>query len=50
VDRRAQVALRRALGIDLPLSDCEQLVATADVDGTGTVDFDEFLAIVRRHI
>lgn len=45
-----KVALRVAIGIDLPSADCQQLVLMADKDGTGTVDFDEFRVIVRRQI
>ena len=44
------VALRVAVGVDLPLSDCEQLVALADTDGTGMVEFDEFRAICRQQL
>ena len=45
-----KVALRVAVGVDLPLSDCEQLVALADTDGTGMVEFDEFRAICRQQL
>lgn len=42
-----KVALRSALGVDLSRSDCERLVAAADRDGSGEIDFDEFCAICR---
>ena len=42
-----KVALRTALGVDLSRSDCEHLIAVADKDGTGTVDFGEFRNICR---
>ena len=45
-----KVALRVALGIDLSLSDVSVLVQVADKDGTESVDFDEFTAIVRRKL
>lgn len=42
-----KVALRTVLGVDIAREDCEQLIAAADKDGTGTVDFGEFKAIAR---
>ena len=39
-----KVALRVACGIDMVIGDCEKLVATADKDGKGAVDFEEFRA------
>ena len=38
-------ALRVALGVDMPLSDCERLVGKTDKNGDGVVDFGEFKAI-----
>ena len=45
-----QVALRVALGLDLSLEDCQELVAFADRDGTGQVEFDEFKAVCREQL
>lgn len=45
-----KVALRVALGLDLSLSDVTALLQVADKDGTESVDFDEFVAIVRRRL
>ena len=48
--RPPQVALRVALGEDLPMSDCEALINLADTDGTGTVEFHEFHAICKQQL
>ena len=45
-----KVALRLALGVELTRADCADLCTAADTNGTGTVDFDEFRAIVRQQI
>ena len=45
-----KVALRVALGMDLALSDCEQLIAVADRDGDGNIDFGEFVMICRQQL
>ena len=45
-----KVALRVALGLDLSRDDCVQLVAAADKDGTGTVDYCEFKAVCRGQL
>lgn len=45
-----KVALRVALGVDLSREDCVQLVAAADKDGTGTVDFGEFKAVCSQQL
>ena len=45
-----KVALRVAVGEELSREDCEQLIAVADKDGTGTVDFGEFRAICREQL
>ena len=42
----AQVALK-SLGIDLSLADCTRLIASADKDGNGVVDYGEFASICR---
>ena len=41
-----KVALRGAVGLELSLDDCRQLVAFADRDGTGRLEFDEFRAMI----
>lgn len=43
-----KVALRKVLGADLPLEDCQDLVSAADADGNGVVDLDEFVDICRE--
>lgn len=45
-----KVALRVALGVDMPMADCVALLAAADANGTDTVDFDEFRAICRGQL
>jgi len=45
-----KVALRVALGMDVSIEDCVDLVNVADKDGNGTCDFDEFKAICRNEI
>lgn len=42
-----QVALRALLGSELDLADCEKLVADADSDGDGVIEFDEFVQMLR---
>ena len=43
-----QVALKVAVGVEFQPSGVQALIDDADTDGTGTIDFDEFLAICRR--
>eukprot|EP00927_Polykrikos_kofoidii_P011124 TRINITY_DN14696_c0_g1_i1.p1 TRINITY_DN14696_c0_g1~~TRINITY_DN14696_c0_g1_i1.p1 ORF type:complete len:416 (-),score=70.17 TRINITY_DN14696_c0_g1_i1:90-1292(-) len=45
-----KIALRKTMGVDLPIEDCRQIVAAADRDGTGTVDFDEFKNVCRQRL
>lgn len=45
-----KIALRVVVGADLPIGDCEALVAAADKNGDGTVDFDEFRAICSQQL
>ena len=45
-----KVALRGAVGLELSLDDCRQLVAFADRDGTGRLEFDEFRAVCRGRL
>ena len=45
-----KVAMRVAVGVDLAVAECEELVAVADTNGTGTVEFFEFVAICRQQI
>lgn len=45
-----KVALRAALGLDLTVDDCRRLVAMADRDGDGNVDFDEFCDICKQRL
>ena len=40
-----KVALRALLDTDLALADCEALIRSVDVDGNGTIDFGEFVAL-----
>jgi len=40
-----KVALRVAIGLDLSDGDCQSMIAQYDKDGTGTVDFHEFLHV-----
>jgi len=40
-------ALRVALGADLSLKECQTLIASADKDGNGVVDFGEFKGICK---
>ena len=40
-------ALKVALGTDLSLKDCQNLIAGVDKDGNGEVDFGEFMAICK---
>ena len=42
-----QVALRKVINTDLDLSDCQQMVREADVNGNGAIDFDEFLQLLK---
>ena len=41
-----KVAMRRLLGTDLALSDCEAIIRSVDTDGNGSIDFDEFCAAI----
>ena len=43
-----RIALRVAVGVDLSSADCHALVDEADVNGTGTLCFDEFRSICYR--
>eukprot|EP00930_Biecheleria_cincta_P047303 TRINITY_DN32765_c0_g1_i1.p1 TRINITY_DN32765_c0_g1~~TRINITY_DN32765_c0_g1_i1.p1 ORF type:complete len:425 (-),score=53.78 TRINITY_DN32765_c0_g1_i1:120-1394(-) len=45
-----KLALRTAIGMDLEIRDCEQLIAAADRNGTGTIDFEEFKNICRQQL
>ena len=45
-----KVALRVALGDDLSIEDCRGLVRSADRDGNGVVDFEEFGFICRGQV
>ena len=45
-----KVALRVALGLDLSRGECERLVALADRDGDGNIDFEEFTALCRGRL
>lgn len=45
-----KVAMKKAIGSELTISECEELIDFADVDGNGVVDVDEFTAIVRGEI
>ena len=45
-----KVAMRVAVGVDLAVAECEELVAVADTNGTGTVELFEFIAICRQQI
>ena len=45
-----KVGLRVALGVEVTQPEAAELVAAADKDGTGNVDFDEFVAICREQI
>jgi len=43
-----RLALRVAVGADLPMSECEKIVQAADCDGNGLVEFSEFVAICKQ--
>ena len=43
----ASLRLRVALSADLSLGECQKIIERADKDGTGTLDFREFEAIVK---
>ena len=43
-----RLALRVALGADLPLATCEEMVNAADQDGNGLMEFSEFVAVCKR--
>lgn len=42
-----KVAMRRLIGQDLPLADCEAVIQSVDADGNGSMDFSEFCAAVQ---
>ena len=44
------MSLRVALGDDLSIEDCRGLVRSADRDGNGVVDFEEFGFICRGQV
>ena len=41
-----QVALRASVGADVSLEDCKYMIKSADSDGDGTIDFNEFCEAV----
>ena len=43
-----RLALRVAIGADLPLEKCEAIVHAADQDGNGLIEFKEFAAVCKR--
>lgn len=45
-----KLALRTAISTDLEIRDCEQLIAAADRNGTGTIDFEEFKNVCRQQL
>ena len=45
-----KVALRVVIGEDVDYKDCEALVAAADADGSGGVDFTEFQRICNEQL
>lgn len=45
-----KVALRVALGADMSIEECQNMVKAADQDGGNTLDFEEFKAICTKHL
>ena len=43
-----KLALRVALGTDLPLRECGKIIESVDADGNGTIDWPEFKVSVAQ--
>ena len=45
-----KIALRVAMGAELSIEDCKQIIGDADRDGNGVVDFQEFCFVTRGEV